>query len=194
MSWIAVRKVLELDLPSTEKFVLLIIANFSNDKEGTAWPAQSTIAEITGFSRQTVNKAIKRLCNKKVLLSSRRSAEGKSTSNVYRINIVALRDIQTNNVAHNDNQVSNSETDQCNGELHKPLPTLNEPLKQNARPISKDNKPATSNSGPPKTPQDFLALTPSIQEWYSLHKPQLMSELGAKGLSGDRWNGWRTPK
>ena len=74
MSWIAVRKVLELDLPSTEKFVLLIIANFSNDKEGTAWPAQTTIAQITGFSRQTVNKAIKRLCDKKVLLSSRRSA------------------------------------------------------------------------------------------------------------------------
>ena len=191
MSWIAVRKVLELDLPSTEKFVLLIIANFSNDKEGTAWPAQSTIAEITGFSRQTVNKAIKRLCNKNVLLSSRRSAEGKSTSNVYRINIVALRDIQTNNVAQNDNQVSNSETNQCNGELHKPLLTLTEPLKQNADSIAKDNRPTTTYSGPPKTPKHFLALHPSMQNWYALNKPQLMLELKLLGLQGDRSSGWK---
>ena len=191
MSWIAVRKVLELDLPSTEKFVLLIIANFSNDKEGTTWPAQSTIAQITGFSRQTVNKAIKRLCNKKVLLSSRRSAEGKSTSNVYRINIVALRDIQTNKVAQNDNHVSNSATNQCNGELHKPLPTLNEPLKQNADSIAKDNGLTTTYSGPPKTPKHFLLLDPSMQDWYALNKPQLMRELKLLGLQGDRFDGWK---
>ena len=191
MSWIAVRKVLELDLPSTEKFVLLIIANFSNDKEGTAWPAQTTIAQITGFSRQTVNKAIKRLCNKKVLLSSRRSAEGKSTSNVYRINIVALRDIQTNNAAQNDNQVSNSETNQCNGELHKPLLTLNEPLKQNTGSHVKDIETATTCSGPPKEPKDFIALSPGMQEWYALNKPQLMRELRLLGLQGDRFIGWK---
>lgn len=190
MSWIAVREVLELDLPPTEKFVLIVIANFSNDKTGTAWPSQSTIARLTNFRRQTVNRAIKRLCDKKVLISSRRSAEGKSTSNVYRINIVTLSDIQANNVAHNDNQISNSETNQCNGELHKPLLTLNEPLKQNTQSIATDKRPATTNSGPPKTPQDFLTLSQSMQEWYSLHKPQLMSELNAKGLLGDRWTGW----
>ena len=44
MSWIAVREVWKLDLPPTEKFVLLAIADFSNDKTGTAWPSQSTIA------------------------------------------------------------------------------------------------------------------------------------------------------
>ena len=115
MSWIAVREVWKLDLPSTEKFVLLAIADFSNDKKGIAWPSQSTIAGKTGYSRQTVNRVIKRLCARGVLVSSRRSAEGKSTSNVYRINIVALRDIQTNNVAQNDNQLSNSETNQCKG-------------------------------------------------------------------------------
>ena len=188
------REVWKRNLPPTEKFVLLAIANFSNDKTGLAWPSQSTIAGKTGYSRQTVNRAIKRLCAKGVLVSSKRSAEGKSTSNVYRINIVALRDIQTNNVAQNDNQVSSSATNQCNAELHKPLLTLNEPLKQNADPITKDDKPATTHSGPPKTPQDFLALNPSIREWYSLHKPQLLSELSAKGLEGDRWKGWRFEK
>ena len=194
MSWIAVREVLELDLPPTEKFVLIVIANFSNDKTGTAWPSQSTIARLTNFRRQTVNRAIKRLCDKKVLVSSRRSAEGKSTSNVYRINIVTLNDIQANNVAQNDNQMSNSETNKGDAELHKPLLTLNEPLKQNADSIAKDNGPATTNSGPPKTPEDFLALTPSMQNWVSLNKPELMSELSARGLLGDRWKGWLIEK
>ena len=124
MSWIAMREVWKLNLPPTEKFVLLAIADFSNDKKGIAWPSQSTIAAKTGYSRQTVNRAINRLREKRMIVSSRQSAEGKSTSNEYRITIVALRDTQTNNVAHNDNQVSNSETDQCNGELHKPLLTL----------------------------------------------------------------------
>ena len=107
MSIIATREVWEADLPSTEKFVLLNIADFSNDKTGTAWPAQRTVARKTGLSRQTVNRAIKRLCDKGVLACSSRSAEGKSTSNVYRINIVALREIQTSNVAYNDNQMPN---------------------------------------------------------------------------------------
>lgn len=191
MSIIATREVWEADLPSTEKFVLLNIADFSNDKTGTAWPAQRTIARKTGLSRQTVNRAIKRLCDKGVLVCSRRSAEGKSTSNLYRINIVALRDIQTNNVAQNDNKVSNSATNQCSGELHEPLLTLNEPLKQTADSIAKDNGPTTTYSGPPKTPKHFLALHPSMQNWYALNKPQLMLELKLLGLQGDRSSGWR---
>ena len=164
MSWIAVREVWKLDLPPTEKLVLLAIADFSNDKKGIAWPSQTTIARKTGYSRQTVNRAIKRLCARGVLVSSKRSAEGKSTSNVYRINIVALRDIQTNNVAQNDNQVSNSATNQCNGELHKPLLTLNEPLRSGTsatewnswQPVLKaSNDNTKSFSGPPKTPEQF---------------------------------------
>ena len=110
MSIIATREVWEADLPSTEKFVLLNFVDFSNDKTGTAWPTQRSIARKAGLGCQTVNRTIKRLCDKGVLVWSRRSAEGKSTSNVYRINIVALRDIKTNNVTHNDNQLSNRET------------------------------------------------------------------------------------
>ena len=187
MSWIAVREVWKRDLPPTEKFVLLAIADFSNDKKGIAWPSQTTLARKTGYSRQTVNRTIKRLCARGVLVSSKRSAEGKSTSNVYRINIVALRDIQTNNVAQNDNQVSNSETNQCNGELHKPLPTLSEPLKQNARPIAKDIEPATTYSGRPKTPEHFLSLPNSIKAYYALNQPALMRELRRQGLDWDRF-------
>jgi len=45
-----------------------------------------------------------------------------------------------------------------------------------------------------KTPEDFLALTPSMQKWVSLNKPELMSELSARGLLGDRWKGWLIEK
>ena len=191
MSWIAMREVWKLDLPPTEKFVLLAIADFSNDKKGIAWPSQNTIARKTGYSRQTVNRAINRLREKKMIVSSRRSAEGKSTSNEYRITIVTISDTQGNNVAQNDNRLSNSETNQCNGELHKPLLTLNEPLQQNTGSHVKDIETATTCSGPPKEPKDFIVLKPSMQEWYALNKPELMRELRLLGLQGDRFIGWR---
>ena len=128
MSWRIMAEVFNTDLPATEKFVLLTIANFVNEKTGYAWPSQDTIALKASLSRQTVNKAIKSLKAKKILVSTRRSEKGKSTSNLYRINHVALADTQTNNVAQNDNQVSISDAEVCNGGLHKPLGTLNEPL------------------------------------------------------------------
>lgn len=188
MSWIAVREVWKLNLPPTEKFVLLAIADFSNDKKGIAWPSQNTIANKTGYSRQTVNRAIKRLCAKGVLVSSKQSAEGKSTSNVYRINIVALRDIQPNKVAHNDNHVSNSATNQCNGELHKPLLTLNEPLNDNIDLTLSNGKKTNATSGPPKTPEDFLCLSNYMKKHYALNHPELMRNLRSQGLDWDRFN------
>ena len=186
MGWKLLDKILDADLPPTEKFVLVVINNFYNEEKGIAWPSQTTIARKTSFSRQTVNKAIKRLCDKGVLVSSRRSAEGKSTSNVYRINIVALRDIQPNKVAQNDNQVSNSATNQCNGELQKPLLTLNQPLNNNIDAVLSNGKKATVTSGPPKTPEDFLCLSNFMKEHYALNHPGLMRNLRSQGLVWDR--------
>lgn len=188
MSWIAMREVWKLNLPPTEKFVLLAIADFSNDKKGIAWPSQNTIANKTGYSRQTVNRAINRLREKRMIVSSRRSAEGKSTSNEYRITIVALRDIQPNKVAQNDNHVSNSATNQCNGELHKPLPTLNEPLNDNIDAILSNGKKTNATSGPPKTPEDFLCLSSFRKEHYAFNNPELMRNLRSQGLVWDRWS------
>jgi len=182
------REVWKLDLPPTEKFVLLAIADFSNDKKGIAWPSQRTIANKTSYSRQTVNRAIKRLCASGVLVSSKRSAEGKSTSNVYRINIVALRDIQTNNAAQNDNQVSSSATNQCNGELHKPLLTLSEPLNDNIDLTLSNGKKTNATSGPPKTPEDFLCLSNFRKKHYAFNNPELMRNLRSQGLVWDRWS------
>ena len=183
-------------LPPTEKFVLLAITDFVNDEKGYAWPSQETLASKTGLSRQTVNKVIKRLVGRNILISMRRSEKGKSTSNLYRINRVALVETQANNVAQNDNEVSISDTEVCKGGLHKPLGTLNETLdsvataiernsSQSALPESNDNKPKFS--GPPKTPAHFLSLPRPTQERYALNKPDLMADLKRQGLKWDRF-------
>ena len=196
MSFRIMAKVFDTDLPATEKFVLLAIANFVNDERGYAWPSQETLASKTSFSRQTVSKAIKKLQQKGILISQRRSEKGKSTSNLYRINHVALADTQTNNVAQNDNEVSISDTEVCKGGLHKPLGTLNETLdsvtsaiewnsSQSALPESNHN--ANSFSGPPKTPDQFLSLPRSEQEHYALKNPALIRELVGQGLKWNRY-------
>ena len=196
MSWRIMTEVFDTDLPATEKFVLLVIANFVNDKTGYAWPSQETIALKASLSRQTVNKAIKSLKAKNILVSTRRSEKGKSTSNLYRINHVALVDTQTNNVAQNDNEVSISDTEVCKGGLHKPLGTLNETLdsvtsaiewnsSQSALPESNHN--ANSFSGPPKTPDQFLSLLRSEQEHYALKNPALIRKWVGQGLKWNRY-------
>lgn len=196
MSYRLMPQVWNAKLPPTEKFVLLAITDFVNDEKGYAWPSQETLASKTGLSRQTVNKVIKRLVGRNILISMRRSEKGKSTSNLYRINHVALADTQTNNVAQNDNEVSISDTEVCKGGLHKPLGTLNETLdsvtsaiewtsSQSALPESNHN--ANSFSGPPKTPDQFLSLPRSEQEHYALKNPALIRELVGQGLKWNRY-------
>lgn len=196
MSWRIMAEVFDTDLPATEKFVLLAIANFVNDKKGYAWPSQETLASKTSLSRQTVNKAIKKLKEKGILISQRRSEKGTSTSNLYRIKHVALVDTQINNVAESDNKVSISDTEVCKGGLHKPLGTLNETLdsvtsaiewnsSQSALPESNHN--ANSFSGLPKTPDQFLSLPRPEQEHYALKNPALIRELVGQGLKWNRY-------
>ena len=71
MSWRIMAEVFDTNLTATEKFVLLVIANFVNDKTGYAWPSQETIALKASLSRQTVNKAIKSLKAKNILVSTK---------------------------------------------------------------------------------------------------------------------------
>lgn len=45
-------------LPSSEKFVLLMIADLYNAEWSRAWPSHARLAEITGLSKDTVKRAI----------------------------------------------------------------------------------------------------------------------------------------
>ena len=194
MSYRLMPQVWNAKLTPTEKLVLLAITDFVNDEKGYAWPSQETLAAKTGLSRQTVNKVIKRLVRRNILISMRRSEKGKSTSNLYRINHVALVDTQTKNVAQNDNEVSISDTEVCKRGLHKPLGTLNEPLdsvtsviewnsSQPALPASNDSN--KSFKGPPKDGTQFWSLPRNLRHFYARNSPKIMRDLIATGFTYD---------
>lgn len=49
------------DLPTTEKMVLLVIADHANDDGSEAWPSQATIAKKASVSIRTVQRAVNNL-------------------------------------------------------------------------------------------------------------------------------------
>ena len=53
-------------LPSTERFVLMVLASYA-DAEGVAWPSVPRIAADTGFSARAIQKAIRRLIERQLL-------------------------------------------------------------------------------------------------------------------------------
>ena len=56
-------KVWAMALPSSEKLVLLALADKANVRKGnTAWPSIASISKLTGLSERTVQGAIKTLC------------------------------------------------------------------------------------------------------------------------------------
>ena len=74
-----------------EQFILLLIADFYNDKEGYAWPSQETLAEFSGYNRSTIHRACKSL-QSKGLISWKKDirSSGHFSSNRYQLHRVAL--------------------------------------------------------------------------------------------------------
>jgi len=54
----------EADLPTSEKLILLLMANSANDETGECWPSQGYLAKRSGLHRVTVNKVVKSLAAK----------------------------------------------------------------------------------------------------------------------------------
>ena len=61
MSLKRIATAIECDLPSSEKLVLILLANNAKDEDGTCFPSQKYLARKSGFARGTVNGIIKRL-------------------------------------------------------------------------------------------------------------------------------------
>lgn len=51
----------QADLPSSQKFVLLMLGDYFSDEWGRAWPSLGRLAEDTGLNRSTIERAIKSL-------------------------------------------------------------------------------------------------------------------------------------
>lgn len=75
------------DLNSTERLVLLKLADGASEETGQCWYKQATIATWTGLSRSGVQKALTVLGDKGLLFVTARSHEGRTISNDYRLNL-----------------------------------------------------------------------------------------------------------
>lgn len=70
-------------VPATAKFVLIALADHA-DHQGVCWPGQDGIAEKTGYSRETVNRAIKQLEEAGLLgIKHRFDGDGRQMANYY---------------------------------------------------------------------------------------------------------------
>lgn len=76
---------------STQRFVLLALANYSNDEGSGAYPSFATIAKRCSISRRTAIRAVDSLIESGYLTRTRRANDkGLFTSSDYRINVVRL--------------------------------------------------------------------------------------------------------
>lgn len=81
-------KIYKLQLTSTEINVYQYLCSRAN-KQGECFPSQNTIAKAVNMHRSTVNQAIQRLQDKKLLIiTQRKRCDGGTSSNLYRIEVI----------------------------------------------------------------------------------------------------------
>ena len=109
-------------LSPPEKAVLVTIADYFNDKEGSAWPAQDTLAEDTSYSRTTVHRACKSLKQRGLLSWSKiMLPSGHFSSNRYVLHRVAECGVATSHEAKIDTAVLQRVEPPCSTVQQKPL-------------------------------------------------------------------------
>jgi len=87
MSFQAMAWAVGLKLPTREKFVLLMLANYASNDKGDCYPSLSRLAEDTGMVNNTVISAIQKLESLGVLTVERRQMGGVNLPNIYRLNL-----------------------------------------------------------------------------------------------------------
>jgi len=86
MSISRVHKVLDIELPTSEKIILILLADNANDESGECWPSQGYLGKRSGMTRQNVNLVIKRLAEKEyILVEHRYRPDGGQRANVYTV-------------------------------------------------------------------------------------------------------------
>jgi DNA-binding transcriptional MocR family regulator len=162
-----------------------------NDNTGLCYPSHKTLAQHTGYERTTVSRALKNLRSRGLISWSKKRRAGQFAFNNYTINRVALNHAANIQEANNDNTVLHEGSSPCGNTQHKPLVTLNEPFTERHEIDSSsdthlEQHKRRQRSGPPKSPEDFEALSPQMQDWYARNRPSLMADLRRLGLNFDR--------
>ena len=89
-------------LPPTQKLVLIVLADFYNEKCGKAWPSQDTISDVTGLSLRSINRALSELKTRELITIWKERSTGQYPHNVYLINHVSERNMVPNAAAKNE--------------------------------------------------------------------------------------------
>lgn len=72
-------------LPTNEKFLLIMLANYASNDDGDCFPAIETLMRDTGLARSTVKKCIVNLQEKGCITSHERWMGGRQLSNSYKM-------------------------------------------------------------------------------------------------------------
>jgi DNA-binding transcriptional ArsR family regulator len=75
---------------SREKLVLLALADYASDQDGQCWPSVRSLSAKAELSERAVQQSLKKLADIGLITVRRRSAEGASLTNVYRLNLAAI--------------------------------------------------------------------------------------------------------
>lgn len=87
MSYRALNWAWEADLPTSQKFVLVALADMADEHE-SCFPGQERLARMVGGSVSTVHRAVKSLeATGYITRQQRRGADGMRTSDRYRLNV-----------------------------------------------------------------------------------------------------------
>jgi len=116
MAWAVSQK-----LPTKEKFVLIMMANYA-DEDGKCWPSMNRLCEDTGMKKDSVIRAIKALEEIGLAEVERRKIEGVNLPNIYHLNLRGV-------VAHSDQGVV----------AHSEEGSRSQRLKPISEPITKDS-------------------------------------------------------
>lgn len=89
MSILLMANVMELDIQTGAKFILLVMANFASDEGENVYPSHETIARLTNMTRRTVVSTVKQLVDDGYV-----KLDGKkgNRQNIYSLNVDKIMD------------------------------------------------------------------------------------------------------
>lgn len=85
MSFQAMAWAVKQPLPTNEKFLLIMLANYASNEDGDCFPAIETLMRDTALARSTVRKCLVNLQTKGYISAHERWSNGRQLSNSYQM-------------------------------------------------------------------------------------------------------------
>jgi biotin operon repressor len=133
MSFQAMAWAVKQTLPSRDKFVLIMLANYA-DESGKCWPSLNRLASDTSTSKSTVQNAIRALEAAGVLAVQARTQDGVSLPNIYHLKLEVVYREPVEGVPADTIPVYREPVGGVPGAGTKPInEPINQPVKRNYR-------------------------------------------------------------